>query len=208
VGASGNVYVADTGNDRIQKFDNNGTFLTGWGSSGTGNGLFSGPSGVTVDGSGHVFVADTNNNRIQKFDGSGTFLTAWGTTGAGNGQFQFPFGAATDGSGNVYIAEYGNNRIQRFDASGTLRQGEAPPQHQHSRASWAAGASSCFMNSNDDQSAGARHEDSRPGPSLRFHLRQCEPDSAHQPSHVISSREFQLRCRPRERRRSWNRSHR
>jgi DNA-binding beta-propeller fold protein YncE len=50
-------------------FTNTGTFLTVWGSPGSGDGQFGngGPSGVAVDASGHVFVADGNNNRIQKF---------------------------------------------------------------------------------------------------------------------------------------------
>src|SRR4029453_4263954 len=65
---SGNVYVVDTGNDRIQKFDASGTFLTTWGSSGSGNGQFINPAGVGTDGSGNVYVADTDNDRIQKFD--------------------------------------------------------------------------------------------------------------------------------------------
>ena len=67
---SGHVYVADGvayGNDRIQKFDASGTFLTAWGSYGSGNGQFSNPIGVATDGSGNLYVADTNNNRIQKF---------------------------------------------------------------------------------------------------------------------------------------------
>ena len=64
---SGNVYVADRDNSRIQKFDASGTFLTAWGSYGSGNGQFSNPIGVATDGSGNLYVADTNNNRIQKF---------------------------------------------------------------------------------------------------------------------------------------------
>src|SRR5205823_1205028 len=58
VDGSGNVFVADTGNDRVQKFTNTGTFLTKWGSPGTGDGQFSLPEGVAVDGSGNVFVTD------------------------------------------------------------------------------------------------------------------------------------------------------
>src|SRR5437773_3992887 len=111
---SGNVYVADYGNDRIQKFDASGTFVTTWGSSGSGNGQFNGPGGVATDGSGHVYVADTNNHRIQKFDASGTFVTTWGSSGSGNGQFNGPDGVATDGSGNVYVADTNNQRIQEF----------------------------------------------------------------------------------------------
>ena len=89
---SGNVYVADSRFSRIQKFDANGTFLTAWGSPGSGNGQFGGgspngayaydPSGVATDGSGNVYVADTDTNRIQKFDANGTFLTTWGSARA------------------------------------------------------------------------------------------------------------------------------
>src|SRR5439155_330525 len=86
--ASGNIYVADgPPNDRIQKFDANGTFLTTWGSFGSGNGQLSNPHGVATDGSGNVYVADAGNDRIQKFDSTGTFLTTWGSFGSGNGQF-------------------------------------------------------------------------------------------------------------------------
>jgi DNA-binding beta-propeller fold protein YncE len=67
VDASGNVYVADSGNDRIQKFTSTGTYLTQWGTPGTGDGQFNAPLGVAVDASGYVYVADFNNNRMQKF---------------------------------------------------------------------------------------------------------------------------------------------
>ncbi len=65
--SSGNVYVADTGNSRIEKFTNTGTFITKWGSFGTGNNQFKLPTGVTVDSSGNVYVADTGNSRIEKW---------------------------------------------------------------------------------------------------------------------------------------------
>ena len=111
---SGNVYVADRDNSRIQKFDANGTFLSAWGSAGSDDGQFNFPNGVATDGSGNVYVADGNNNRIQKFDANGTFLAAWGGAGPDNGQFENPVGLATDGSGNVYVADTGNGRIQKF----------------------------------------------------------------------------------------------
>src|SRR5438309_81191 len=79
VDGSGNVFVADPGNNHIQKFTNTGTFLTQWGSSGTGDGQFVDPRGVAVDGSGNVFVVDSGNERIEKFTNTGTFLTKWGT---------------------------------------------------------------------------------------------------------------------------------
>lgn len=117
---SGNVYVADTFNDRIQKFDAGGTFVTAWGSEGSGNGEFAEPQGVAADAGGNVYVADTHNHRVQKFDASGRFVTAWGSQGDGNGQFSFPGGIAVDGGGNVYVADTFNHRIQKFDSSGAF----------------------------------------------------------------------------------------
>jgi hypothetical protein len=70
VDASGNIYVADRGNHRIQKFTSTGTFLSKWGTAGSGAGQFSAPFGVAVDASGDIYVADSNNDRIQKFRSS------------------------------------------------------------------------------------------------------------------------------------------
>ena len=120
VDTSGNVYVADTGNKRIQKFDSDGKFFTKWGSAGAGNGEFNLPQGVAVDASGNVYVADTWNNRIQKFSPNGNFINKWGSDGSGDGQFSLPGGVAVDSSGNVYVADTGNNRIQKFDSNGNL----------------------------------------------------------------------------------------
>src|SRR6478672_8246490 len=67
IDSSGSVYVADYGNNRIQKFDSNGKFITKWGTPGSDDGKFSGPAGVAVDSSGNVYVADLANDRIQVF---------------------------------------------------------------------------------------------------------------------------------------------
>jgi DNA-binding beta-propeller fold protein YncE len=67
VDSSGNMYVTDQGNSRIQKFDSNGNFLTKWGSHGTGDGQFNHPNGVAVEKTGNVYVADFENGRIQVF---------------------------------------------------------------------------------------------------------------------------------------------
>ena len=64
--SSGNIYVADTYNSRIQKFDSNGTYMSQWGTLGIGDGQLSYPEGITVDSTGNVYVADTNNSRIQE----------------------------------------------------------------------------------------------------------------------------------------------
>ena len=78
VDSSGNVYVADTGNNRIQKFDSNGTFITKWGSYGRRRRTILYPYGVAVDSSGNVYVADTINDRIQKFDSNGNIHNQMG----------------------------------------------------------------------------------------------------------------------------------
>jgi DNA-binding beta-propeller fold protein YncE len=126
VDRAGNIYVADTNNNRIQKFDANGTFLTKWGSEGSADGQFQGPSGIAADSSGNVYVADTFNSRIQKFDANGTFLTKWGGFGIGEGEFRFPLGLAVDTAGNVYVGDRSPHegaqldRIQKFSADGSF----------------------------------------------------------------------------------------
>jgi len=126
VDSSGNVYVTDSINARIQKFSSTGTFITKWGSRGTARGQFEPPGGIAVDpirdkeGGYAVYVADTYNNRIQKFSSEGTFLTKWGTQGSDDGQFQHPFDVAVDSSENVYVADQYNLRIQKFSSTGTF----------------------------------------------------------------------------------------
>ena len=66
-------------NNRVQKFDSDGNFITKWGSNGTDNGNFRSPTGIAVDSSDNVYVADNFNNRIQKFDSDGNFITKWGS---------------------------------------------------------------------------------------------------------------------------------
>lgn len=67
VDSTGNVYAADSRNNRIQKFDSDGNFITKWGSLGSGDGEFSGPDGIAVDTLGNVYVSDFWNDRIQVF---------------------------------------------------------------------------------------------------------------------------------------------
>jgi len=61
------IYVADTGNNRIQKFNTHGIYQAQWGSTGTAYGKFKQPRGIAVDRDGNVYVVDSGNNRIQKF---------------------------------------------------------------------------------------------------------------------------------------------
>lgn len=120
VDSAGNAYVADSLNNRIQKFDQAGNLLLRWGARGTADGQFMYPRGIAVDSAGNVYVSDTGNNRIQKFTAAGVFLYKWGSKGTVNGQFDTPYGIATDSTGNVYVADYLNNRIQKFTSSGVF----------------------------------------------------------------------------------------
>ncbi len=106
--------MVDSLNHRVQKFSSSGTYISQFGTSGTGNGQFNEPNGIALDGSGNIFVADFNNQRVQKFTSSGTYLSQFGGYGTGNGQFDLPAGIAIDNSGNIWVAEMNNHRIQKF----------------------------------------------------------------------------------------------
>ena len=120
IDSAGNLYVADTANHRIQKFDDQGNFLLKWGASGSGAGQFDAPKGMAVDSADNVYVVDSGNHRIQKFGASGSFVTAWGSSGSGSGQFNQPFGVAVDSLDNVYVTDTGNDRVQKFDRNGVF----------------------------------------------------------------------------------------
>ena len=128
VDTDGNVYVADSGNDRLQKFvPSAGTLSHVWsyGSRGTGDGEFRSPSGVDVDSAGDIYVADTENHRAQKFTPSGGTLShvwSYGSYGYRYGEFRNPYAIAVRSNGTVYVADYGNDCIDHLSQSnGSVR---------------------------------------------------------------------------------------
>ena len=118
IDSSGYVYVADTLNNRIQKFTPNGQFVSKWGSLGREDGQFNEPYGIAVEKSGYVYVVERGNARIQKFTSNGNFVTKWGSEGSGDGQFNWPYGIAVDRNDYIYVADTGNARIQKFTSNG------------------------------------------------------------------------------------------
>jgi len=112
VDAAGNAYV--TWDNTVRTFTSGLTYLTQWGSAGSGEGQFNIPRGVAVDAAGNVYVADTDNHRIQEFTNTGNYVAQWGSEGSGDGQFSYPWGVATDAAGYIYVADTNNNRIQKF----------------------------------------------------------------------------------------------
>jgi hypothetical protein len=119
---AGNVYVVDTANTRVQKFNSSGVFQLKFGSGGSANGQFVSAFGVALDSAGNIYVTDStpeprSNGFVQKFDSNGAFLAAWGSAG------QFVNGAggvAVDSASNVYVAHPSGNRIYKFTSTGTL----------------------------------------------------------------------------------------
>lgn len=117
---SGNVYVADSFNKRVQKFTAQGQFISMWNGSDGFHPEFDTPQDVALDIDGNVYVVDSAAGRVRVFAPTGEELTAWGEPGAGDGQFDHPMGLALDGVGRVYVADTGNYRIQVFEADGTF----------------------------------------------------------------------------------------
>jgi len=134
--ALGNMYVADTNNNKIRKITSTGVVstLAGTGLSGSADGIgavasFSNPSAVAVDVAGNVYVADFFNNKIRKITSTGVVSTLAGsitntsgnTDGTGTAaSFKNPSGVAVDASGNVYVADSGNHKIRKITTAGVV----------------------------------------------------------------------------------------
>ncbi len=115
VDKEGNLYVADTMNDRIEVFDADGMFIRTWGKNGDGPGYFARPKGVAVDNDGHVWVADGMQDRVQVFTNEGQLCIAMGGHGLLPGQYQGLVNIHIDNRRNrVYTSEIYPGRVQEF----------------------------------------------------------------------------------------------
>jgi sugar lactone lactonase YvrE len=136
--AFGNLYIADTTNDRIRKVDTRGIITTVAGRTGTGhlgdngpatNAYLSSPFDVALDTNGNFYIADYGNNKIRKVDTNGIITTVAGTGSAffggdggqaKNAELNHPAGVALDFAGNLFIADSSNNCIRKIDTKGII----------------------------------------------------------------------------------------
>ena len=137
--ASGNLYIADTSNNRIRRVDTTGVITT---FAGTGSGGYSGdggqasaaqinnPLGLALDASGNLYFADAWNTAIRKIDTAGVITTFAGTPQSGGysgdggpatmAQIDNPHDLVFDSKGNLYIADANNHVVRRVDTDGVI----------------------------------------------------------------------------------------
>lgn len=142
IAPSGDLYVADFYNQRVQRLSRQGEFIEQWGSTGK-VGIFSGqmnyPTDVALGADGTLFVADGYNDRVQVFAPGGAFVRKWGgplalnVRGPFNGWFHTVSSIAVGPQGAIYTADFYNHRIQKFSVDGALlavigAHGSAPGQ--------------------------------------------------------------------------------
>ena len=118
---TGQVYVADCGNYRVQVLNADLTFSHMFGSGGSGQRKFRYPRGIAIDSQGLVYVADGGNDRIQQFTPKGKHLSSFGTEGSAPGQLTFPCDITVDDNDLLYICEgRPNSRVSVFTTTGKL----------------------------------------------------------------------------------------
>lgn len=118
----GNIYVADTGNNRILKFDRQGDLLKEVGGFGWGREQFDGPMDVCAKTGLDIFIADYNNGRIERYDRNLNYISSL-TAGEEVERtlcFGYPTGVSVSSHGDLFIAEQENNRILKINSFGEL----------------------------------------------------------------------------------------
>ena len=106
--STGNVYVADYSNHRIQTFTPDGQFLQKF-----GTGQLPDTSSIAIHGD-MVYVTEHDHHSVSVFSSEGKFLKSFGVKGEAQGQFNAPRGVAVDANGFVLVADRSNNRVQIF----------------------------------------------------------------------------------------------
>ncbi|MGH9027927.1 MAG: hypothetical protein ACRDWD_17725 [Acidimicrobiia bacterium] len=110
--ANGHIWVADTSNNRVQRFSAGGIFQRKI------DGNLSNPEGVAVGPDNKIYVTDSLHDKIKVFGPGGTMKRKWGDSGGADGEFDFPSSVAVAPNGDVYVADRDNDRVQKFESDG------------------------------------------------------------------------------------------
>jgi DNA-binding beta-propeller fold protein YncE len=117
VDASGNIFVADTNNARIEKFAPSGAFLSAMGIKGNGFGQLGAPNGIAVDKAGNIYVADAARHRVEKLAPDGNVIDEWKGPDPG---FYGPRRIAIGPDHSIYVVDQGHTRIVKFSPDGRV----------------------------------------------------------------------------------------
>lgn len=118
VDTAGNVYVADIGNSRVQKYDSTGAFVS------TIINEFTSPVDVAVDSAGNMYVLSYSNSCVQKFNSAAVYqgsIGECGVMGFDNYHFFNPYGLTVDSSDNVYVVDSTGNRVMKYNSAGVYQ---------------------------------------------------------------------------------------
>jgi tripartite motif-containing protein 71 len=116
--SGGNLWISDTGNNRLKKFGPTGNLINLLSSEGTEAGKVKEPTAISTAPDGSIWVADSGNNRIEGWNSSLGFIRQFGSEGSGDGQFKRPAALDVDSAGNFWVGDQNNSRIQQFNSSG------------------------------------------------------------------------------------------
>ena len=117
VNGEGDVYISDTGNDRIEEYSAAGTLVRTFATkkkNGKAKGEVKAPTDLVLDSAGNVWVADTGNDRIEEFSATGAYLRVLGKKGKKTGELMEPKGLSVDATGDVWVADTGNSRVSEW----------------------------------------------------------------------------------------------
>jgi sugar lactone lactonase YvrE len=133
VGAGGDLWVVDTGNDRVEEFNESGEYLSQFGSSGSGSGQLSEPAALAITPEGDIWVADTGNDRVEEFSPSGKYIAQIDPPESEPGFLEEPEGVAIDRDGDVWVSNTGGGDLVEFNEQGEYMrtvgsEGSAPGQ--------------------------------------------------------------------------------
>jgi sugar lactone lactonase YvrE len=121
VDTDGLIYVADSGNERVQVLSATGAFLDEWIDPTDGVTTNFSPEDIAIGHDGRVYVSDAANHRIVIFSKAGVYLGSWGHLGySGPDSFAWPEGLAIDNDGNVLVADSGNGRVMCYTDNGVF----------------------------------------------------------------------------------------